>query len=86
MSGASIPGESRRFGGVGSWVFDLVAVGLLLSIRWAAQNRGAPDAALLGLGDLPAWWWQVALAPQSISRISDGQLQPFSTTKLARRT
>ncbi len=51
--------ETSRARRVGSWGLDLAVVVLLLAIRWSAQQRGAPDAEVLGLGDLPSWWWQV---------------------------
>lgn len=59
MSGASSPAERPRWRRVLSAGVDVAAVLLLLSIRWSAQHRGAPDAALVGLGELPGWWWQV---------------------------
>jgi hypothetical protein len=59
VSGESTSPERSLGFRAGGWAFDLAVLGLLLSIRWAAQNRGAPDIALLGLDDLPGWWWQV---------------------------
>ncbi len=59
MSGASMATESSRWVRGGSWALDLAVVASLLAIRWSAQHTGAPDAEVLGYGDLPAWYWEV---------------------------